>query len=197
MIRVGIPVPNINCLKAETKSSLGALDKDKFNIFYCQGSSISRMRNNMITESTKMFQNDFDFDYFLSVDSDIEFTEDNINQLIDSNKPVISGMYHYKDNKDKAVCGFFDKDGIIINNADMNSFGIHKMDWSGSGFLLIKKDVFKELEYPYFRSEVIRHEINGEIHQDVCSDDIGFFLNCKRHNVDICVNCNCKLNHIK
>ena len=46
-------------------------------------------------------------------------------------------------------------------------------------------------------NEIIRKEIDGEINQDMCSDDIGFALNCKRNVVDIWCNCDCKVNHIK
>ena len=195
-IKIGIPVPNINALTEETKASLSGLDTDVFSVVHCQGATIARMRNSMITQSKLMYQDCFDFDYFLSLDSDIQFTEENIYQLIDGDKLVISGLYPYKDNRKNGVGGMFDC-GIVTENIVMDSKGIHKVDWVGSGFLLINSNVFKHLEYPYFRNEIIRKEIDGEINQDMCSEDIGFALNCKRNGVDIWCNCDCKVNHIK
>ena len=195
-IKIGIPFANYSNVSDITKESLSKLTSDTYDIKYIQGSNIFRARNVMINNglSNEIYQDNFDFDYFLSVDSDVGFTEDNINQLIETKQDVVGGIYQYKDQRHLAVAGMFNN-GNITSRGDWDNTNVHKVDWTGSGFLLVHKNALKKLEYPWFRTEIVKLEMNGKILQELCSDDIGFGLNCKRCGVQIYIDCDCKVVH--
>lgn len=198
-IRIGLPLAN-NCeIKRETEQSLLNLNNCtrgyEYELFVTRGSNISTNRNQCITNSQLMYQDNFDFDYYLSLDGDIEFTLENVYQLIDADKDIIAGIYQYKTDEKLAVGGNYDF-GKVTDKIQWESKGIHKVDWIGAGFILIKSEVFETLEFPYFRGELIIYKKGKDTYQDISSDDIGFCLNAERCDIPIYVNCDCKVKHI-
>lgn len=89
-------------------------------------------------------------DYILFMDVDMIFPEGVLKRLLSAGKDIIGGFYIRK------VSGFLPNlfkiapDGtmrVVWFNKDA---GIQKVDGIGTGCLLIKTSVFKEMEYPWF-----------------------------------------------
>ena len=197
-IRIGIPLAN-NCeLKQETKDSLLLLNEDtdnEYELVISKGATIASNRNSCITKSKLMYQDSFDFDYFLSLDADISFQPEDLYKLIDSDKDIIAGIYQYKNDGSLAVAGMFDF-GRITSKVQWDSKGIHNVDWFGAGFILIKSEAFQKLQYPYFRNELVIYNEGKDTYQDISGDDIGFCLNTQKSDIPLFANCDCKVKHI-
>lgn len=110
------------------------------DIFYCTQGNIACMRNEVV----KHFLED-KYSHLLFLDSDMIFPDDTIQRLLSWKKDIVSGIYSFKTQPPKPV--FSPKQGACIDN------GLLEVEVAGAGCLMIKKDVFKTLEPPYFLEE--------------------------------------------
>lgn len=202
-LRVGIPYAKRSGISLETKNGILSLKKCKdFEVetVYVQGSNLIRSRNALINKeiSDLIHQKPQGFDYILCLDSDIGFSSAHVLQLLAHKKPIISGLYPHKTKSGCGVAGFLNEFGGIDRHIDFNhSYGADKIDWVGAGFLLLERDILERLEYPWFRSELVRFtDEDGNVHQQQTAEDIGFCLNARRQGIDIWLDCDCKLQHV-
>jgi len=117
---------------------------------------VAGMRN---LASKDALKDNFDYIYFL--DSDMLYPHDSIVRLIQAHKQVIGGFYvkrlppivstQYKT---------FDERGYGLLDPIEPNQGIIEIAATGFGGVLVKTEVFKRLNYPYF--EMI-HMPNGEV----------------------------------
>lgn len=152
-------------------------------------------RNLLISKSQVKKQKDFgDFDYFLFVDSDIEFHLKNALALLAHKKDAISAAYIRRDRPHFLQAGMWDENfpGNIKDHFKTDSTGLHKVDYVGAGFLLVKAEVFAKIEYPWFRRALIEKEDC----QAETGEDYGFCLQLKKAGIDIWVDFDTKVNHI-
>lgn len=114
-------------------------------------SLISRVRN--VHMST--FLNDYpDYDYFFSIDSDIEiinsFATNNIfNKLISADKDFIGGLYPLKQHEKLPMCSSIPlNENVNRSNIKFNS-GLLEMMWLSSGCWCIKRHVIEKMVAAY------------------------------------------------
>jgi len=205
VVRVGVPYPNNGSILPECKESLKSLLNCssfdcKDNIYEVQGASISVLRNQVVTMgSNRVYQRNLPFDYYLCVDSDIEFTAEDVQKLIDCDVDIVSGAYKSRKNPVKAVAGNFTGVHGLIGDEDLvlwSESGLKEVDWVGAGFLLIKKQVLERMKYPYFR-ELITEYDSGSIPCAVwCGEDVGFCIAAKEAGFKIYVDMGVKVNHL-
>ena len=93
-------------------------------------SLVSRARNNLTNDFLKS-----DCDYMLQIDSDIIFTNENIDRLVSHELPIIGGLYAIKDNSQRWC-----SNALIESKPDKN--GLLRVRETGTGFLLTHRDVF-------------------------------------------------------
>lgn len=201
-ILIGLPSPNRKSVSKETRDSLFEIMQCplfRVKILEIQTSVVSVGRNAAVKEpSYQIHQTDFNFDYFLSLDSDIAFKSTDIQMLLDKNLPVISGAYKSRYTVGTITAGHFSKYGIPLPETQLNESlrGIIQCDWVGAGFLLIKKEVFEQIEYPWFREEIIKFTYNGEACATYVGDDVGFCMQCTKQGIPIFVDMDVRVNHI-
>lgn len=203
MIKVCVPYPNHGQILPQVEEALSLLEESDLdvNITRTQGSNIIRARNAAINEekSDLTRQKLPNFDYFLSVDSDVVFTVDNVKRLISHNLDIVGGLYSNKNNRQLAVAGYLTAVGSVSYDRLVLSVGsgIKRVGYTGGGFLLISKRALENIEYPWFRYETISYlDNNGDMHQQQTSDDIGFAINASRCGFPIYLDCDCKLEHL-
>lgn len=105
------------------------------------------------------------FDYIMFIDSDTYFKPNLLDKLIESNKDIVSGLYFsrvfpynpmmYKEGKEQLE---------IIHDFKIND--LIEVDSFGLGCCLIKTEVFKNLEIPYFKFEIEKGESLKYISED-------------------------------
>lgn len=112
-----------------------------FSLCFMPGDSlIPRARN---TLTAKFLESDCT--HLLFIDSDLVFSGDQIRRLLDHDKDVVAGFYpKKKDGPDiEWVCNVFN--GVQPVTDD----GLQRIDYAGTGFLLIKRAVFERMIATY------------------------------------------------
>ena len=207
-IRVAVPFPNNGKVMDKCAASVEALRIADFcdckeSIHYVQGASISQSRSDAVacTGSRELYQSDFEFDYYLAIDSDIEFLPEHVKALIDRDVDIVCGAYQYRRDPGFTVAGCFcDNTPGLINLKTgflpWNETGLKEVDWTGAGFLLIKKHVFEALKYPWFREEIIEFEKDGKNYASWTGEDVGFCMAAKAAGFKVYCDMDVKVNHM-
>jgi GT2 family glycosyltransferase len=165
------------------------------------GSSSLYLRNLLAAKGNKKIHQVPDYDYYLSIDSDISFSMESIARLLQvfDGRPgagIVSASYtNNGPNSHCLVAGNF-KDAIPGNaSPDLNipayESKVLSVDWVGAGFALIKKSVFEKLEYPWFRA----HPIVVEETCELCTEDIGLCMDAKAVGFEILIDCSNRVGH--
>ena len=157
----------------------------------------------------KPFDNKLDYDYIMWIDSDIIFKVDDFKKLLESENDITSGIYKMEntinyptvinwDTKYLMKNGnfeFLDDNKIkelkdskkLLNNRYLN------VEYTGMGWMLIKKDVIEQLKYPWFYHDL--YEINDFV--EMFSEDVSFCKNLKKAGFDIYVDLDVRVGHYK
>jgi hypothetical protein len=93
-------------------------------------SLVSRARNNLTHDFLKS-----NCDYMLQIDSDIVFTNEQIKRLASHELPIVGGLYAIKDESQRWC-----SNSLVEAKPDNN--GLMKVRETGTGFLLVHRDVF-------------------------------------------------------
>ena len=141
------------------------------------------------------------YDYMMWIDGDIGFKPDDVMKLVNSGKEIISGVCpmgptprcpagRYAENEHGMVIPGF----ININSLDeLEPDTIFEVDWSGFGFIAVKKGVFESMEYPWFRT-TLRKKDRREINP---SEDVGWCLRAVEQGYKIWLHSGVRVTHNK
>ena len=156
---------------------------------------IAEGRNTLITENIEAQaikqKLNKEYTHWLFVDHDCGFTVDNIRQLLNHDKDIISGAYRPKDKPERFVAGFCEDSGKIMDYCPAQDMGLVQVDWAGAGFLLCKRGALERMSYPYFWYGL---RIYGNRALTV-GEDVFFCLNARKELMTIYLDTNCVLNH--
>ena len=127
---------------------------------------------------------------------------------VDSEKEreIVAGWYCTEDGKTTSVAHWLDEDdfrtnGGVMNHETIDSISKRKkpftVDYTGFGWLLIKKGVFEHegLPYPWFAPKMQVFE-SGEV-QDMCGEDVSFCLDAKEAGFEIWCDPRIRVGHEK
>ena len=156
------------------------------------------------------------YDYQLWIDSDIVFNSEKFFQLIlDANptvegttheRSIVAGWYATEDGRTTSVAHWLEEDdfrsnGGVMNHETVESISKRKkpftVDYTGFGWLLIKKGVFENegMPYPWFAPKMQVFE-SGEV-QDMCGEDVSFCLDAKEAGFEIWCDPRIRVGHEK
>jgi hypothetical protein len=203
-MKIICPVSSEQFLTKQTRKSLDAL----------KGYNIS-IPKTLYLGNASCNEIDFNETEHLFIDSDIEFTEHDIDILRLSGVNVVSGAYKksvsrgnilgnlswFSNDERCFVAGKWGKQpGLIGTMTTADCTGFIKVAWCGAGFLYVKTIVLKKIidtcENPVFYSQTIIDE-SLKYGKAQTSYDIGFALNCMKINEQIWLNCGCQVRHIR
>lgn len=162
----------------------------------------------------KPFGGHLDYDVWLSIDSDIVFTPEQVIELINNTEihPVVSGLYMMADLKHFPCITewdekFFEENGTFefLTQEDVETYKQETKQkfmpvvYNGMGFFACRKGVIESMKYPYFWDELqtITNDKGEKIMIDMCSEDVAFCRNIKKAGYDIYVNCEIRVGHEK
>ena len=153
------------------------------------------------------------FDIWITIDSDVVFTYEQVEKLIESTDahPVVAGMYRMADLVNYAFVKEWDEAYFKANGTfqfvkpeeiDMwkneTNFKYFPVVYSGMGFMAVKKEVFDKIKYPYFDSDIITLRTDdGKVIRDICSEDVRFCKKITQAGYQIMVNTEVRVGHIK
>ena len=155
-----------------------------------------------------------EYDYQIWIDSDIVFNTDQFWQLLDladngeegGEKEIVAGWYATEDGTTTSVAHWLEEDDFRTNGGVMNHETIESIskrkkpftvDYTGFGWLLIKKGVFEDkgMPYPWFAPKMQVFE-SGEV-QDMCGEDVSFCLDAKEAGFEIWCDPQVRVGHEK
>ncbi len=155
----------------------------------------------------KPFGGKIEYDVWVTIDSDIVFTPEQVIELLEDTKkyPIVSGLYRMQDMVHYACVKEWDLDYF----KKVGSFKFMKSDeevkdkyisvaYNGMGFFACRKGVIEKLKYPYFTYPLIEMEgEDGTLLRDTCSEDVAFCKNLKDAGFDVIVNTTLRVGHEK
>jgi hypothetical protein len=174
--------------------------------------SFSRMKTlglDVLRGATQVpFDGKLNYDVWLTIDSDIFFTPEQVIELIEDTDtyPVVSGLYRMADLEHYAAVKewdmeYFKKHGSFqfLKAEDLNTTEKYmKVAYNGMGFFACRKGVIENLKYPYFSYPLIEIETeDGKVIRDMCSEDVAFCKNLKDAGYRVTVNTSLRVGHEK
>jgi 2-polyprenyl-3-methyl-5-hydroxy-6-metoxy-1,4-benzoquinol methylase len=136
---------------------LYACNKYNVNIYFKVCTTIDLARNELVQDAIKG-----GCDYILFLDSDIIMHKGDIDKLVDMNVDIASGLYFAKGKPYLPVARVMKGDKhFFLEDFEYNK--IIDVAGVGMGLCLIKADIFKNIEYPYFKLDWVKDD-NG-VHQ--------------------------------
>ena len=151
------------------------------------------------------FGGTLNYDVWLTIDSDIIFTPEQVIQLIEDTEkyPVVSGLYRMQDGVHFATVQewdveYFKKYGSFEFMRDLPADKYVPVAYSGMGFFACRRGVIEKLKYPYFSYPLVEIEAeDGKILRDTCSEDVSFCKNLTDAGFEIMVNTGLHVGHEK
>jgi hypothetical protein len=138
------------------------------------------------------------FDVFVTIDSDIVFTAQNLIDLIEATeeKDVVAGYYRMSDLKNLVIVkdwdiNHFKKTGSFkyLQQEDMEEYKEHKylkVAYCGMGFMALTKNAIDSLSYPYFHTDLQEFKgTDGKLIREMCSEDVSFCRNLTKEGFEI------------
>jgi hypothetical protein len=144
------------------------------------------------------------YDYQLWIDNDIVFNTEGLLRLVTMDKDIAAGWYATEDGHTTSVAHWLSEEEFRKNRGVMNHETVESMskrkkpftvDYTGFGWVLIKKGVFESLTYPWFAPQMQIFE-SGEV-QDMCGEDVSFCLDAKKAGFEIWCNPVIRVGHEK
>ena len=165
--------------------------------------NIYESRNKMLLgspEQTKVLNGE-DYDYILWIDDDITFSVEDFIKLQNADKEVIGGMYLMADGQQYAAVKYWNEDYFkqhgtfeFLTRKDIQIRTIPmRVEYLGFGFLLVKKGVFEQMEYPWFEPTTVK--IGSCV--DFSMEDVTFCLKCKDKGIKVFAHPSVKVGHNK
>jgi hypothetical protein len=219
---VGLPGSTFsnNFLVSWTRVLYALWESNRYEVVVAPGSSsfvsFARMKTLGLDVLRGKDQKPFEgmpYDVYLTLDSDIVFSPEQVIELIESTEvhPVVAGYYMMSDAKSLALVkdwdtSFFAKHGSFkfLTPAEVDAWRTETearfmpVSYVGLGFFACRKEVLDALKYPYFDQELQRIETeDGKEIVDMCSEDVSFCKNIQAAGYQVYVHTGLRVGHDK
>jgi hypothetical protein len=219
---IGVPGTHFthNFLLSWTKTLYALWESGRYEVIIAPGQSsfvsFARMKTlglDVLRGRDQKVFNNMPFDVYVTLDSDIVFTPQQIMELIESTDthPVVCGYYMMSDLQHYACVKdwneeYFAKHGSFqfIKPEDVDAWKretsatFMPVSYNGLGFWAMRKEALDALKYPFFNADLQRIEtVNGTILEDLCSEDVAFCKNLQRAGYQIMLHTGLRVGHEK
>lgn len=179
------------------------------SVGYSSFVSFARMQtlgyNTLMGDQQKPFQGQ-DYDVFVTIDSDIVFSPEQLIELIEATNEheVVSGYYKMANNKHLAVVRewnteYFSRNGSFqfLTPEDIPKEPF-EASYAGMGFMALTKKAMDSLEYPAFYHELVEMDgPDGKRIRELVSEDVAFCRNLQKKGYRIMVIPTLRVGHEK
>ena len=211
-MKILIAVPTYETIFPDTYKSIWDMDKcgHEIQFEFVRGYDVATARNNIAQCAL-----DCGADYVLMVDNDVVLPKDALKNLLEDPQDVCTGYYAHRGNDNlyhgrTCACKLLDEDGkeyyhfpleseyTAAEMQEMQKAGITKLEIHGGGMgcALIKTDVFRRTEYPWYDWKNY-----GDANRGMLSEDLYFCVLCRIHGIkiytDVRVGCGHLLRHVQ
>ena len=150
----------------------------------------------------KPFNGSINYDYIMFIDSDVLFKPEDIKKLLDMNENICCGAYLMNGGTHYPIVKKFDNSYFLKNGTfefvSMQDLRNHtkpfSVEYCGMGFMLIKKNIIEQLQYPWFYANIFEFDNNIK---EFTSEDVSFCMSLTKKNFEILINPEVKVGHEK
>ena len=142
-------VPTFENILPDTFRSIYRSRVDGMDFDFVKGYDCARARNEIVKKAIEG-----NYDYVFMVDSDIIIPDNSLGMLLENNVDICTGLFPRKNTKNKEIEIFKLGTKNFENRFtydDINGNERFEIKGCGFGCVLIKTDVFKKLNYPWFK----------------------------------------------
>ena len=211
-MKILIAVPTYETIYPDTFKSLWDLDKDGHEVLFesVRGYDVATARNKIASMAL-----DLETDYVLMVDNDVVLPKDALKMLLEGAEDVNLGFYAHRGADNlyhgrTCICRLYDGDGNAYYHYPLESeYTAEEMrgmaaaretkievHGGGMGCALIRTDVFRRTEYPWF--DWVNY---GNANRGMLSEDLYFCSLCRANGIrihsDVRVGCGHLLRHVQ
>ena len=211
-MRILIAVPTFETIYPDTYKSIWDLDKDGHEVLFdsVRGYDVATARNRIAQKAL-----DLETDYVLMVDNDITLPKDALKMLLEDARDVCLGYYAHRDTDNvyrgkTCICKLYDDEGKAYYHYPLESeysaeemhnmanAGFSKIEVHGGGMgcALIRTDVFRKADYPWY--DWVNY---GDANRGMLSEDLYFCSLCRASGIkihsDVRVGCGHLLRHVQ
>ncbi len=189
MLKIRICTPFYSEFEDVKSGVRECLEYDKIKFVFeprQSGPLIYKVRNSFLNDNRSQLKKQIpleDFSHFLFVDSDITFNLENVLNLLKFKLPITCCPYLTHNDDGKYHTGMFQENnpGIIKYNFTKYQKGREQVDYSGTGFMLIERNVLEYMEYPWF--EPLKIDLGDKA--DIIGEDVAFCMKANQIGWDI------------
>ena len=150
----------------------------------------------------KPFNGSINYDYIMFIDSDVLFKPEDVKKLLDMNENICCGAYLMNGGTHYPIVKKFDNSYFLKNGTfeflSMQDLRNHNkpfsVEYCGMGFMLIKKNIIEQLQYPWFYANMFEFDNNIK---EFTSEDVSFCMSLTKKNFKILINPEVKVGHEK
>lgn len=186
-VLVGIPIPNDYLMDARITCTIEEWDRsDKVESYYAASRSPVLGRDRIVRYAQYRVPRP---SHILLVDADVLPKRNTLKRLLALDKDIVTGVYQMRRDGELLWCVSRGDDftGIEMGALPNNPFKIRRC---GNGIILVKMEVFDNLEWPYWKDEFAPGVT-------LVGEDIYFCKKALAAGYDIWCNPKIKCNHIK
>ena len=221
-IVIGIPGSSFSTsfLLSWTRCLYALWESHKYDVVIAPGTSsfvsFARMKTmglDVLRGKDQKPFNGMQYDVFVTLDSDMVFTADQLIELIENTDthPVVAGVYMMADCTHLAVVRdwdipYFTEHGTfkfmtpdeLADIKKITTANFIPVSYVGMGFMAMRKEVLDSLSYPYFHSDLQRMtKSDGTEIVEMCSEDVSLCKNIQAAGYTIYINTNMRVGHCK
>ena len=166
--------------------------------------------DNLAGEDQIPFRGKIDYDYIMWIDSDIIFNVDSFLKLMESPHDVTCGLYRTQNRQHFPVVKDWDEKFFLENGRfdflteesikewnEKTKERYMDVEYSGMGFMLMKKGVFEKIKFPWFYRDNEVMMKDGMKIVAPPSEDVSLCKNLKDVGVNIYVDVSVVVGHLK
>lgn len=168
-------------------------------VYYCRNKILGG--SNTRGKSQHPWMGKLNYDYQIWIDSDMVWEPTDVLSLLNHNADIVSGVYTTANGVNLAVVENLNFNHLATygtfqfmtaNDLKLKTSPFYA-NYTGFGFIAIKRGVVESIEYPWFQPRWVS---NSQFH-DFCSEDVGFCWAIYDKGYKILVDPNIKVGHEK
>lgn len=136
-------------------------------------------------------------DGYFWVDADIEFTYQDVANILSTDLPVVGGAYEDRRLKNCYTAGMTDEKTLcMVEPVSKKETGLVQVNWLGMGFTYVQKWVYEVVMYPWYEPyyhEYVDHD--GVTCKTSIKDDRSFCIKCHNAKINVWLDCDTVLKH--
>lgn len=205
IVRVGLPWfrkqrPQVT---QDTLRALEAYDKSKIDFQLCLVNGTHCVRGRAIS-SMAVPMNGFapvrqvlPYDYYLSMDDDMGFSAETVERLIARNVDIVGAAYLNREGDAAEIVAMPVNGKTKVDQFRVWQCGLQEALWVGGGCMLIRKNVFEAMEFPWWRNNIATIlDDKGVAYAEVQTEDISFCANARAAGFKVWIDLDTRAAHI-